>query len=384
MTKKLLYLSVFLFLFISCGDEKELSVLDQVLLEYRITPQVFQVATDSIMQVTGKKGTTLKINPDNIDFPDGKIPTNIRIELIELTTTEELLRHNVQTVSNGKWLISGGSFKISMFDGEKPLSLKNGKTISAVFPKIRNENMQLFYGERGEQGEMNWEPENQFFEEELYLGILETHNITMDTVRRSSKFRGYFIEDTFFDSLGYSSMVSHMRFFQERGVDSLLVNQDTIKGYLLIAPPEFFDYDLTNDILNDTLQTEFSSLNYSNLLITNFYKPIEINNLGWINIDAFYPEIEDQAKCEITFDTSLDYLKLYLVDRLNNTVINIFPNNNKYIVDLPENIEFDLIVIGSKGKNFFSSMKTVQIQDDEVLELKMEKVNENDLTDLFK
>jgi hypothetical protein len=384
MAKKLLSILVFSFLFYSCSDEKETTPLDRFLEEIEIEPQLFYASTDSIIRIKGQKGTTLTIDPNNIDFQDGEMPKEIRVELIELTTTVELLRSNVQTVSNGKWLTSGGSFKINLYEGNTPLSLKNGKTISAVFPKIRDEKMQLFYGERNEFGAMNWEPEPQFFEEELFYGILETHEITLDLDRRNSKFRPYFIEDTFIDSLGYSTMGIIRQIFVDRGVDSVSINQNTIKGYNLIAPPEYFDYDLTIDELNDSLRTDSTFFNNSELLYANVYKSIEINKLGWINIDTFYPHNEKRASCEITIDTSIDYIILYVVDRSNNTVVNIFPNNNKYIIDLPKNIGFDIIAIGSKGKSFFSSRKTVQVQGDEVLELKMEKVNENDITDIFK
>lgn len=382
MTKKLLSILVFSFLFYSCADEKETAAIDLLFEQIKIEPQVFYASTDSIIKVKGQKGTTLTIDPNNIDFQNNEIPKEIRIELIELTTTEELLRHNVQTVSNGKRLISGGSFKISLFEGENPLSLKKGKTISAVFPKIRDEKMQLFYGERGNLGEMNWEPENQFFEEKLFYGILETNEITIYEQRTNSKFRSYFIENIFIDTLGYSSLKNHRLYFKERDVDSISIYQDTIRAYLLIAPPEFFAYDLTSDKLNDSLLTFTKS---ADNIYTNLYKSIEINSLGWINIDTFFPETLDRSICEITFDTNLNNIMLYAVDRSNNTVINVFPNNNyKYIVDLPKNIEFDIIAIGSKGKNFFSSKKTVQIQGDEVLELNMEKVDKNVITDIFK
>jgi hypothetical protein len=367
MIKKLLSILVFSFLFYSCADEKEIFTLDLFLEEIKIEPQLFYTSTDSMIRVKGQKGTTLTIDPNNIDFQNGEMPKEIRVELIELTTTEELLRHNVQTVSNGKWLISGGSFKISLFEKEKPLSLKNGKTISAVFPKIRNENMQLFYGERGEFGEMNWDPENQFFEEELYFGMLETHEITED-VARNLHFgvTGFFNDDLSIDTLGYSTLENHKRFFEEREVDSISIIQDTIRGYFLIKTSE----GLTNQIWDSW---------------GSFYQSIEINQLGWINIGLFYPEIENRASCEIILNVSLELVKLYVIDRSNNTVVNIFPNNNyKYIVDLPKNIEFDIIAIGSKGKSFFSSRKTVQVLGDEVLELKMQKVNENDITDIFK
>ncbi len=367
MAKKLLSILVFSFLFFSCSDEKEITPLDRFLEEIKIEPQLFYASTDSIIRVKGQKGTILTIDPNNIEFQNGEIPKEIRVELIELTTTEELLRNNVQTVSKGKWLISGGSFKISLFDREKPLSLKNGKTISAVFPKIRNENMQLFYGERGEQGEMNWEPKQEFFEEELYYGILNTLEVYTDTLRNEIyKVSGYYLIDTIVDSLGYSSMENHRQFFEDQNVEFISINQDTIKGYLA-------------EVASDS-----TLFNLSDLVFTNVYKSIEINKLGWINIDAFYPEVEDRVTYEVTFDIPINHVKLFVVDKSNNTVVNIFSNNDKYLIDLPVEMEFTFIALGIKGEELYSSKKTVQVKDSKVLRMKVEIISESDKEYIFK
>ena len=112
--------------------------------------------------------------------PSNKEVKNIRVELLELTTPSELLKNNVQTVSNDKWLISGGSFKIDIYSNNELLELKKGKTISVSFPKIRSEEMQLFYGVRKENDAMNWELGNQDFKPKKRFGIISeyyTHSI---------------------------------------------------------------------------------------------------------------------------------------------------------------------------------------------------------------
>ena len=110
------------------------------------------------MHSKNKLGTTIYINPNDLETLDGKpLTENIEIELKELTNQLELFGTNTQTVSNGKLLVSGGAYYLNMKSNGKQLKIKDGKNINIDFPKLTNEKMSLFYGQKDSLGIMNWE-----------------------------------------------------------------------------------------------------------------------------------------------------------------------------------------------------------------------------------
>ncbi len=120
--------------------------------------QTFQVSGQKPSVITGKAGTKIHVEPQNLTLPDGSpIQGKIEVSLIECTQKSELLGAGLQTVSDGKLLESGGSYYIDMqADGQK-LAIKEGKTVEVDFPKVSGKKMELFYGAQDERGQMNWD-----------------------------------------------------------------------------------------------------------------------------------------------------------------------------------------------------------------------------------
>ena len=124
--------------------------------------QSFTVSSSKPAQVKGKKGTTVFINPSDLETVDGKsVGNNIQIELKELTNQQQLLRTNAQTVSNGQLLVSGGAYYINMTSDGQQLKLKDGKSLNVAFPKLSDTEMALFYGQRDSLGKINWQKANE-------------------------------------------------------------------------------------------------------------------------------------------------------------------------------------------------------------------------------
>ena len=102
--------------------------------------------------------------PNNLELENGKaLGKNLKIELKELTNQMDLFKNNTQTVSNGKLLVSGGSYFIDITSDAEKVKLKKDKTMEVEFPKITNKNMELFYGERDSLNQMNWVATNTKF-----------------------------------------------------------------------------------------------------------------------------------------------------------------------------------------------------------------------------
>ena len=61
--------------------------------------------------IRAAKGLQVKIDPDALEREDGlPITGDIAVEILELTNSDDLFKHNAATVSDGKLLISGGSY----------------------------------------------------------------------------------------------------------------------------------------------------------------------------------------------------------------------------------------------------------------------------------
>jgi hypothetical protein len=374
-------LPLFLFVIVlfSCSNNKSNEQLQSILGKIKNSPQIFEFSSDSIITIKGEKGTVLNIDPNNLIAPSNKKIENIRVELLELTTASELLKNNVQTVSNNKWLISGGSFKIDIYSNNELLKLKKGKTISVSFPKIRNEKMQLFYGTRNENNVMNWELGNQAFTPKKRFGLIsEIYAIPDDVKNDRYRVNGYFKEGFRTDTLGYIDLEEFKKIAFERGIDTTIIKSDTIIG---IKQYYLVEEQLKPLSYRDSLDSDYFE---KIALEKTFYKAIQISKLGWINVDCFYPEITERYSLEILKDPTIDGMVLYILDMTNNTVLNVFETENqKYFIDLPPNKSFTVVAFGVKNQQPYVLKKTIRLRKDEILKTKFEKIDKNKLSGFF-
>lgn len=180
--KKLLLLPFFILL-INCTSDQQKHYLQSKSNFENELKQYFNVAPDSLIVITGKKGTKITFNPEDlvsILYPN--INDTLQVELIELVSKQDLLLANAQTKSEDKWLISGGAYKIDILHKGEPLSLKENKSIKVQFPLITDENdMQLFYGERNRDGNMNWNKTKTILEEKKYFTIYYNESDSIDS-----------------------------------------------------------------------------------------------------------------------------------------------------------------------------------------------------------
>lgn len=154
----------------------------QFLASLNVKSQTFTVQPDRVTTITAEKGTELKINPADLVTSDGRTVTGeVKVVLKEYPGKLDMLKINSQTVSNGRLLVSGGSYYIELTANDVPLQLKEGKSLEAYFPGMKQEGMELFYGSKDENGTMNWvrpnRSQNQIADRQLrmsndYEGLL--------------------------------------------------------------------------------------------------------------------------------------------------------------------------------------------------------------------
>lgn len=440
--KRFFLFSLTIFLF-NCTEDLQNDRLNSFLnLETELT-QRFLIAPDSIINIQGEKGTKISFKTEDLEgILNGPIiKDSLQVNLIELTNKQDLLYANAQTVSNGKWLISGGAFKIDILVNGEKLNLKDGKTIKVQFPKnSTHEKMRLFHGIRDEKNDMIWQsskievksnPYVIFIKESSILDTILSKKLEVDLIKKVyvldtlgfidykkiedklSKtnyfdikkdtlriFRKYvrIIDDNFKADIDF---MKSKEVFKVKDLESIYNKKEIIIDSVLIdLRTEIFselrevwgivDTQISKIEL-DTLKNVISKKDYENyrykyymdieqnLLLENktnsFYKAIEVSKLGWINIDKFAPE-EEKVNIKFQINKNVDAIKTYIIDEINNTILNIWDNN----IDIPINRSFLIISFGIKDNTFYAFKKSSRFTKESIrYSIDLKKINKSQM-----
>ncbi len=117
-----------------------------------------------------------------------------------------------------------------------------------------------------------------------------------------------------------------------------------------------------------------------------FYDAISLNKLGWINIDRFYPEIAERARLELRNKLKNLDLRVFINDPATNTVVSVFPtaqNRELYSENIPVNKALVVLAFGHDGEDFYAFKKPVEIENDEELNMDLEKIDPEDIEKYF-
>lgn len=405
--------------------------------------QVFNVKVDSIIEIVGKKGTIIKFNPNDLKTSSNKLFSgdSLNIKLIELVNKQDLLLANAQTISDGKWLISGGAFKIDITANGEPLVLKEGKTIEAKFPKNTSEgDMQIFYGDRDEEGNVNWVESNVKLKQNPFV-IFINEGFVVDSVLSKRHGVDWFKGVGVIDTIGFMSFTDLKKKFPKinlykkdtdtirvlkkgvriiddyydgerddlvnpfrvESIDELYNKKDIIIDSTLIDLEEYVGSELREiygkvckqiskqeldleDVISK-VDYEKRRLSYDNTIkeiqiynkvSNNFYESVKLSKLGWINVDKFVLN-EEKVNVKFNFNVKTNHNEIYVIDKKNNTVLNVYSNQ----VDLPINRSFYIIAIGIKGKDVYGFKKSDRFSKKGNLKVDYKQVNESQIRGLL-
>ncbi|WP_303316449.1 energy transducer TonB [Flavivirga abyssicola] len=366
--------------------------------------QNFQVAVDSIIEIVGEKGTVIQFNPKDLETSSKKpfVADSLSIELIELINKQDLLLANAETVSNGKWLVSGGAFKIDIRVNGKPLVLKEGKTINVQFPKNTLEDgMQIFYGARDEENNMNWDLSNINLVDEKYNTILYRDSTVLDEELTKTYMLDMFKKTILVDSLGYLEKKNIIEKFP--GIEEIKIDNDTLRIYDITFYNLLYEDSIADDLLGDVelLERKYISISKSQAenviknvsvdyfieqgafdlydkVANRFYESVDVSKLGWINIDKFARD-EEKVSVKFNFNVKTNHNEIYIVDQKNNTVLNVCEDN----IDLPINRSFYVIAIGIKGKDIYGFKKSVRFSKSDSFKIDFKKINKSQIKSIL-
>lgn len=121
--------------------------------------------------IIGKEGTRVLIKKNTLVRDDGsEVKTNVRIELKEYYTVEDMILANLSTTSGKQLIETDGMINLLAFENENVLKIKEGNTVQIAMPtEKKKEGMQLFNASR--------------------TNILDNINWTADSSQNASSFK---------------------------------------------------------------------------------------------------------------------------------------------------------------------------------------------------
>jgi hypothetical protein len=293
--------------------------------------QTFNIPADKPKEVTGKAGTIISINPEDlVTLTNEPVVKNIEIELKELTNQQQLLKANAQTVCAGKLLVSGGAYYINLRSDGQQLKLKPGKSLSVKFPKLTNEPMSLFAGYHDTLGEMQWNQRRQTFRpSSAEQAWRDTRNVRLE-------YDGDILE-----------------------IDTLVKRK----------PKEKTESEKQKEQAYDKL-----------------YAAMEIQSLGWVNCDRFYA-IPNKTTVSFKFDPrdKIVFASIYLIfDDINSiaqTYYGAMENGsaNPGLQDMPVGAKVRLVAFSLKDNKMMAHSSKVTIGKNETISIPMKETSEEEL-----
>lgn len=127
-------------------------------LEGSSAQQTHMISTAEAQLIDLKGGTTVYVPKGAFVNKDGEpIEGPVELEIIEAFTLTDFVAHNLYTESKGNLIETGGMLYVNAtVDGEQ-VQLAENRNLELIYPVSQiKENMEVFYGEETDDGEMTW------------------------------------------------------------------------------------------------------------------------------------------------------------------------------------------------------------------------------------
>ncbi|MFN8395326.1 MAG: cell envelope integrity protein TolA [Bacteroidia bacterium] len=310
--------------------------------------QTFTVSGKKPSTVIGDKGTILHINPANLQMPDGSpITDKIEVSLVECTDKAAIIGAGLQTVSDGKLLASGGSYFIGMKSSGQELSLQSGKTLNVEFPQVVDQGMELFYGERTSDGQVNWVAAKKKFKaapeptvEATEAGFTFKSDTTYMYVSGNDTVVSDDITDIYAFIDGESAKPDNKRKAREEAMRERRLQAENARQARNAANQQaMMARRQQSESAAKTLKAAQKE--------QELYASIGLNRLGWINCDRFYNETNKAEIAVETQSTGNPIIAYYVLRDINSMISSqqTLDPNKLYPQSLPVGQQIEVICL---------------------------------------
>lgn len=331
---------------------KELEQVDNLLSEITEKPQKLTAPSDKKTTITGAKGTIIHVDPNRLETVDGSpIGNNIQIELLELTDYSSLVLNNAQTISNGRILVTGGAYYINMTSDGHQLKMKQGKGVEVEFPKLTEDEMGLFLGERDSLGQISWISTSANFEtkdipdaKKPKKPIKKEDVVTVFAV----------IDDYLSDSVPAPKKVNKED-----------VSEEEYQEYL----KKVQEYEVLKKEIEYQRQT---------------YQAVELMNFGWINCDRFYNDPSPKTDIQLIVNNdSLQGARFFAVFKdIRSVMTECYYKGRKETAsfrNIPEGKELTIIALSAKDKTLYFFETTINTETDKKVQIEFMETTQADI-----
>jgi hypothetical protein len=235
--------------------------------------QVFQINPGSDTLLFGHEETILGIQGNSFDIPDSLRGEKISVFIKEVYSKSQMILHNLQTISDGQLLESGGMIDIRAEIEGVSLELQPDKSIEVIMPaKPFDDQMKLFTGAKDSLNHINWELSNDSLDNFENSFFSECYDYTFNLKRCPFFFCG----------------IKRM-FWSEKRKEKLRERREELKERAELLEQQC---QLKKDF-KERYEKRYGPLDAGKLRKLKAKKQgmksymFETNQLGWINIDKF-------------------------------------------------------------------------------------------------
>lgn len=134
------------------------------LTSLRKKPQSYTASASEDFSITGEQGTKVSFSANSMVLENGKpVSGEVKIELKEFYSTADIIKSQLTTsTTKDQVLETAGMINLRVSKDGKACKLKDGQQVEIEFASDDLEDMQLFDGQRDENGNMQWEIQPQF------------------------------------------------------------------------------------------------------------------------------------------------------------------------------------------------------------------------------
>ncbi len=304
--------------------------------------QTFTVPSDVDIEIEGNRGTIITIPAKSFVTRTGQeVSGNVEIQLTEFYNSKDFFSEKLSTVSGGNLLTSAGMIELNVFQKNEKLNLKDNSDIELAFPKTNETNYYTFYGERQENGNMNWQSDKRQFSTDSKNG---------------------------FDDIGVT--------FGDDGNSLIITDKTTAekRNSQIQYNPIMQKFGVLTQSEREEVQKYNAEQKKIDEAREKYYNQIKSNRLGFINCDEY---IRDPSATSVNYLVQIKNKDVKLV-----SVALIFRNTNSFLefnlssrysaklyAKLPLDERPELVVTGIKdGEPYFSHgiVKLTKDKKDEI------------------
>ena len=367
--------------------------VDQLLSAHAEKTQMLSAPTNKKSKITGKKGTIIHIDPARLETLDGSpLGDKIDVELLELSEKSNLITNNAPTVSNGKLLVTGGAYYLNMTSDGKQLKMKKGKGMNVEFPKLSNDEMGLFLGERDEFGQINWiATKDKFVPKDIANGAAPLKATVPAATPAKGDVgdvnKGSGADSSDYDGDELAAIIDYVNDSKPSAPKQLKKEEVSEEEYERYQKSVRVYEEEQKKYLREKELYEASQKQIAYQRKT--YEAVEVMNFGWINCDRFYDSKEPLTDIKLLVENdSITGARFYAIFTDSRSMLTSqywnWQKGTSAFNGIPEGLEIEVLALSAKDGIPYVFEKTINTSKDKTIQVSFTATTQKEIKRILK